>query len=477
MTSAAQQEPFRLFEGPDAPTEDDLYKCVHCGFCLQACPTYVETGLETESPRGRIALMKAVHEKRIDISPAVVSHWDLCIQCRACEPVCPSGVPYGRLIEATMVQVAGHRKLGRIASRASDLLLKRILPNQGRLSFLVGMLRLYQRSGLRAMARKLGLIRMVSAKLAELESSLPTLPPAYFEATGQVVRPFGERTTRVALLSGCVMPLIHGPQMRSVVHVLTRNGCEVVVPKDQVCCGAINTHVGDLETARDLARKNIDAFLESGVDAVIVASAGCGSRMKEYHDLLKDDPAYAEKADQLSRLTRDIHEFLVELPFVPPEGRLDYRVTYQDSCHLAHAQGITDAPRVLLRSIPGLELVEMANPYRCCGAGGTYSITQREFSLRLLDSKMQSILATEPDVVATANPGCVMQLQYGAVRTESGLGVRYVTELLDEAYRAEPKRGSTKSESFDPTAWEEERHELRSRWKGRPGDRRQRRDR
>ena len=427
----------KLFSGPDAPKEEDLYKCVHCGFCLQACPTYVETGLETESPRGRIALMKAVNEERIEITPTVFRHWDLCIQCRACEVACPSGVPYGRLIEATKAEVERYRKPRLLPRLAAAVLLKRVLPSQRSLTALIAGLRLYQRSGLRRLVRWSRILRLVSARLASLEASAPEVPRSRFKAAGQVVSAAGERRARVALLSGCVMPLIHGPEMHAVTRVLARNGCEVVVPKAQVCCGAINSHSGDLDTARELARRNVGVFLEAGVDAVVVASAGCGIRMKEYGELLEDDPEYAGKAERLSTQVKDIHEFLVGLPFVPPAGRLDHRVTLQDSCHLAHAQRITEAPRALLHSIPGVEVVEMANSSRCCGAGGTYTITQRDFSLRLLDNKMNAVEDTGADVLATANPGCHMQLRQGIHRAGLSMEVRYVTDLLDESYAAE----------------------------------------
>ena len=455
------------------PNEQDLYKCIHCGFCLEACPTYVETGLETESPRGRLALMKAVHEGRIDISTTVYRHWDLCIQCRACEAVCPSGVPYGQLIEATMAQVEPYRKMALLPRMASNIVLKRVLTNQGRLSLLVGALRMYQRSGLQRLVRRTGLLERVSKPLADLERSLPALPAGFFVAEGQGYAAFGEKRARVALLSGCVMPLVQGPEMRTVARVLSRNGCEVVVPKEQVCCGALNTHMGDLESARKLARRNIDAFLAAGVDAIVVASAGCGIRMKEYDHLLRDDPEYGERAARFVTMVKDVHEFLVDLPFIPPQGALDYRVTYQDSCHLAHTQGIIEPPRTLLSSIPGLTFTEMANSSRCCGAGGTYTITQRDFSLRLLDSKMKSILDTGADVVATANPGCVLQLKYGSMTAGAPSRVCYVTDLLDEAYRAEP-RAPRPADTPPSTRYEEERQELRARWRSRPGDRRRR---
>ena len=469
------------FIGPDAPAEEDLYKCVHCGFCLQACPTYVQTGLETESPRGRIALMKAVNEGRIGLDEDVYRHWDMCIQCRACEDVCPSGVPYGRLIEKTMVQVEMRRKVSRLGRLVSWLILGKILPGQSALTGLVGALRLYQKSGLQRVVRISQILKLVPGGVAELESSLPVLPNAFFAAQGQVYHAHGKPRASVALLSGCVMPLIHGPEMRTVARVLNRNGVEVVVPQSQVCCGAIHTHVGDIERTRELARRNVDAFLALPVDAVITASAGCGTRMKEYGDLLADDPDYAERAAELSAKVRDIHEYLHDLPIEPPKGRLDFEVTYQDACHLTHTQGIGAQPRALLKSIPGLTLVEMQNSTRCCGAGGTYTVTQREMSLRLLDDKMTSISQTGATVVATGNPGCLMQLQYGAQRNGPPVTVKYVTDLLDEAYTAEKSVGTKaqppKQPGSEDSPWEEERDELRTQWKSRPGDRRQRRDR
>ena len=420
------------FGGPDAPDEDELYRCVHCGFCLQACPTYIDTGLETESPRGRIALMKAVNEGRIGITPGVVRHWDMCIQCRACEVACPSGVNYGRLIESTMSQVERRRKFGMLAR-----VVPAVMENRRRLGFVVGALSVYQRSGLQSLMRTSRALRLLPGNLAELESSLPAIEGARFKAEGQVIPARGEHRATVALLSGCVMPLVNGPQMEAVARVLARNGCDVVAPRGQVCCGAISSHVGDLDAARRLARRNVDEFLDAGVDAVVVASAGCGTRMKEYGHLLRRDSGYAAKAERLSQMVKDIHEFLVELPFEPPTASLDYRVTYQDSCHLANTQRVVEQPRRILRSIPGVEFVELSNASKCCGAGGTYTITERESSLRVLETKMAAVRETDADVVATANPGCVMQLQYGARREGLASRAVYVTDLLDEAYALE----------------------------------------
>lgn len=426
-----------LFSGADTPNEAELYSCVHCGFCLQACPTYLETGLETESPRGRIALMKAVNEGRIGMTPSVVRHWDLCIQCRACEVACPSGVPYGRLIEATMAQVGRGRKLGLLPSLLSKVSLRHLIPRQRRLELLVRLARLYQRSGLQKAVRASRLLRVIVPPLSELEWSLPSVPSTIFRARGQVIPSQGTPKARVALLSGCVMPLVNGPEMDAAVRVLVRNGVEVVVPEDQVCCGAINSHVGDLATARELARTNVDAFLAADVDVIVVASAGCGARMKEYDHLLRDDAEYHDSVIRLSGMVKDIHEFLVDLPFEPPTAVLDYRVTYQDSCHLSNAQRVTAPPRQLLAAIPGIDLVELPGASLCCGAGGTYAISERQFSVRILTTKMNAVRETGADVVATANPGCVLQLQYGAQREELPIKVKYVTDLLDEAYSKE----------------------------------------
>ena len=435
MVDSQKIAPGALFAGPDAPDEDELYRCVHCGFCLQACPTYIDTGLETESPRGRIALMKAVNEGRIDITPGVVRHWDMCIQCRACEVACPSGVNYGQLIESTMSQVERGRKSGLLARMAPA-----VMENRRRLGLVVGALSVYQRSGLQSLVRKSRALRLLPGNIAELESSLPAIEGARFKAEGQVIPAQGERRATVALLSGCVMPMVNGPQMSAAARVLARNGCDVVAPRGQVCCGAISSHVGDLDSARKLARRNVDEFLDAGVDAVVVASAGCGTRMKEYGHLLRRDAGYAAKAERLSGMVKDIHEFLVDLPFEPPSASLEYRVTYQDSCHLANTQRVVEQPRQILRSIPGVEFVELPNASKCCGAGGTYTITERESSLRVLATKMAAVRETGANVVATANPGCVMQLQYG-VRRE-GLAARtvYVTDLLDEAYGLEEGR-------------------------------------
>ena len=421
------------FAGPDAPAEQDLYRCVRCGLCLQSCPTFVETGLETESPRGRLALMRAVLQERAGLGEGLIEHLDLCLQCRACEAVCPSGVPYGRVMEAARTQIATRTKRGlreRLVRWATfDVLFKHM--SLLRASFWV--LKVYQRSGLQWIVRESRVLKPFGG-LDQLERQLLPLPKFFSIPRSQVVAATGTKKHRVAMLSGCVMPLAFGSVNAATVRVLSRNGCEVVLPRVQGCCGALHTHSGEREGARDLARRNIDAFLAADVEAIVVNSAGCGSTMKEYRELLRDDPVYAKKAERFSALVKDVHEYLASLPLVAPAGRVEARVTYQDSCHLVYAQRVKDAPRKVLAAIPGLEFVEMENADMCCGAAGVYNITHRDLSNQILAHKMEHAAAVKPQVIATANPGCMLQLRMGAEGAGLDVRVAHVIELLDEAY-------------------------------------------
>ena len=427
----------RGFEGTDIPRDGDLYRCVHCGLCLSACPTYVELNLETESPRGRIALMKAVKEGRLGISRRVASHWDMCLQCRACEAVCPSGVPFGRLMEQTRAQVRRQRKESWRLRLVKALFLRAALPHPARLKFGASILREYQRWGLQTLVRKSRLLNLLPGRIAGLEAGLPTFSRSFFGPRAQVYPATGTAKTMVGLLSGCVMPLVQAPTMEATVRVLARNGCDVLVPTGQGCCGALSIHSGDIDVGRRMARRNIDIFLNAGVEQIVVSSAGCGSAMKEYRELLKDDPEYRDKAERFSAMTVDVTELLVDLPFDPPTGQVRRRITYQDSCHLAHAQRITHAPRAILSALPGVEFVEMENASRCCGAAGIYSITQSELSRRLLESKLEYVAATGAEMVVTANPGCTIQLETGLRLAGIPGRVAHVVDVLDEAYRAE----------------------------------------
>ena len=437
---------FAGFSGADAPAEADMYRCVHCGLCLSACPTYRVTALEMESPRGRIALMKAVNEGRVEISDRIVSHWEACLNCRACEAVCPSGVPYGRMMERTRAQVRVRGKQSDGLKRMTRWFLRGLLPRPGLMRLGATLLRFYQHLGVQAVARRARLVRLLPGSLGELEAKLPKMSGRFFGPSRRTFRPEGEEPRlKVALLSGCIMPLMQAETMRATVRVLALNGCEVSVPRRQGCCGALNLHAGDLETGRAMARRNIDAFLSAGVDRIVTCSAGCGSSMKEYSELLKDDPSYADKARQASEMTRDINELLLELPFRHPVSHLERRVTYQDPCHLAHAQRISSAPRTILQSITGVQLEEMDNADMCCGGAGIYSAVQPDLSGRILSRKVEAIVETEAEEAITANPGCMLQLEQGLEVSGHRIPVRHVVDILDEAYRLEEPASSRSS--------------------------------
>jgi glycolate oxidase iron-sulfur subunit len=424
------------FFGPDAPAEADLSRCVHCGLCLNSCPTYLETGLELESPRGRIQLIKAVNEGRAPLSETLITHLDLCLQCRACEAVCPSGVPYGRIIETARAQIFTQRRGPRWKRVVRTAALRSLLPHKRILRATAEAFRLYQRSGLQTALRASPMYPLLPRSLRDLEQLTPRVSPHFFRPEAEFLPAFGVSQHRVALFSGCIMPYMNAETHAATVRVLRRNGCDVLIPREQTCCGALMVHSGDREPARELARQNIDLFLGLGLDAVIVNAAGCGSTLKEYGELLKDDPAYAEKGERFDRLVKDVTEYVASLPFQHDLGRVEARVTYQDSCHLAHAQRITAAPRAILRAIPGLQFVELPHADLCCGSAGIYNILQREMSMRLLDDKMVAVAETGADVIATANPGCMLQLEAGLRRTQMPGRVAHVIELLDEAYES-----------------------------------------
>ncbi len=434
---------FPGFSGPHAPQDADLYKCVHCGFCLQACPTYLETGLESESPRGRIALMKAVNEGRLEMSLPVVGHWDMCLQCRACELACPSGVEYGKLMEATRSQVQQHTKRSLTERVARTVGYKTLLPSPAGLRMAGTFLKIYKKSGMRVIARGSGLLKLMPGDAELADEYLPELSKKFFTAKGQVYPAKGVRKAKVAMLAGCVMAITHAETLEATVRVLTRNGIEVHVTGGQGCCGALNTHSGESDSAIKMAKKNIDSFLSISPDAIVSASAGCGAAMKDYEELLHSETDYIEKAKRVTELTRDVHEILVEYEFEAPTASLDVTVTYQDPCHLLNVQRITEQPRAILNSIPGLKLVDLGEPAVCCGSAGTYSLTQREMSAQLGTRKARNVVATGADIVATGNPGCAMQLDFALTQiakedaTDRTIKVRYVVDLLDEAYSLE----------------------------------------
>lgn len=406
---------------------DEIYKCIHCGICLPECPTYRVTKLETESPRGRIHLSRAVAEGRIEPNERFEEHIYLCLGCRACESVCPSGVKFGKILESAR-EIIG--PTGSPLSRFfTNIALKRLLPFPARLSIFARILRLYQKSLLKNLLHKL-----LPDSFIQAESLLPDIPEKFFSPMEETLLPVSEKRFRVGFISGCVMSILFGDVNEATVRVLRRNGCEVVVPKNQSCCGALNVHNGETRVAKEMAKRNIDAFLDKNLDAIIVNSAGCGAMLKEYGEFLRDDPRYSEKAEIFSRKVKDISEFLSEIPLDQNSRRLNLRVTYQDPCHLAHGQKIINQPRDLIRSIPGVELVEMESPNRCCGSAGIYNITHPEMSQRILDEKIENIKKAGADAIIAPNPGCMIQIKSGIKKHNLEMEVLHIVELIDRAY-------------------------------------------
>jgi glycolate oxidase iron-sulfur subunit len=410
---------------PVSLPSDALQQCIRCGMCLQSCPTYLLTGLETESPRGRIHLMDALAKGRIEPAGNVTIHLDRCLGCRACEAACPSGVPYGRLIEL----VRGELDARLPRSRARDLLLRGVIARPRVLDAVARVASLYQRLGIRRLVHATRLIRLLPARLRRLEAMYPPFGRPRYRAPLAPPAP----THRVALLLGCLMRVAYGDVHTAAARVLTRLGAEVVDVVEQACCGALHAHAGDREAARDLARRGVAAFERAGVDAIVVDAAGCGAHMKHWGELLAGDPAWSARATAVARKVRDVSEHLATLDLPERLGRLRLRATYQDACHLAHAQGIRAQPRALLRRIEGLELLEMPQSDVCCGSGGTYNVTQPEYADELQASKVSAILSTRADAVISANPGCMLQIATGLTARGREMPVLHVVEVLDRA--------------------------------------------
>jgi glycolate oxidase iron-sulfur subunit len=430
------------FAGPDTPSDAVINTCVHCGLCLSSCPTYRETGLETFSPRGRIYLMKAVSEGRIGMESAVFQEqMSACLNCRACEAVCPSGVQYGQILEASRAQLEQARDEGRLPAHpwhvkllragAFGLMFKRL----ELFRLFSRLMWLYQRSGAQALARRLGILKALG--LDETEALLPQVSDRFVVPQGQVYPAEGAARYHVALLAGCIMSTAFADVHAATIRVLQKNGCEVILPPDQGCCGALHVHGGDMDGGRELARRNIAAFEGLGVDAIIVNAAGCGSTMKEYGHLLHDDPAWAERARAFSAKVKDVSEFLGAIELNTRDLKpLDATVTYQEPCHLAHAQRISAQPRKLLKAIPSLKLVEMHESSLCCGSAGIYNVTEPEMAERLGNRKLDNAEATGAQILVTANPGCHLQLAGGLRRRGNAMQVRHIVEVLDQAYRS-----------------------------------------
>jgi glycolate oxidase iron-sulfur subunit len=420
------------FSGADIPAYEDYAHCVHCGLCLNNCPTYKLWGLEADSPRGRIRQIVLVDQGRLPLGDSFVKHIDQCLDCRACETACPSGVEYGKLVEAARAQIEQNYRRPFFSRLARDFVFRGLLPYPRRIALLARLLYVYQRSGLQSLARATGILRLLG--LADREKLLPPIDSRFFFSNlGRTYPAMGPRRSRVALFAGCITQVSFSALHEATIRVLTANGCEVVVPAGQNCCGALAAHAGVRDVARSLARTNLGIFLADGFDAVITNAAGCGSTLKEYEHLFAAGTEEHNKACDFRKKMRDVTEFLADLGLSAHIQPLPIRVTYQDSCHLLHGQKVREAPRKLLRSIPGLELVEMAMADYCCGSAGSYNVTETQTSLALLEEKMKHARATNAPVIVTANPGCLLQMRAGAEMHGTGQEVVHVMELLDRA--------------------------------------------
>ena len=414
------------------PVYEDYSRCVHCGLCLNHCPTYRLWQLEADSPRGRIRQMMLVEQGELPVSEGFVAHIDKCLDCRSCETACPSAVNYGKLVEHARARIERDYKRPLLSRIARTFVYRRFLPYPERIAMVAKLLRIYQRSSLQTAARATGILKLLG--LSERELLLPPVDRQFFfDQLGKTFAARGTRRAHVAFFAGCVANVTFSALNEATIRVLTANGCEVVVPDGQFCCGALPAHAGVRDVARDLARRNIAAFASADFDALVTNAAGCGSTLKEYDHLFTvDEPEYAAAA-ALARKTRDVTEFLVELGLSAQLNPVPARVTYQDSCHLLHGQKIREAPRQLLRAIPGVEFVELPFADICCGSAGVYNVTETRASLDLLSEKMACAKTTNAQIIATANPGCLLQLRAGAEIHKTGQEVLHVIELLDRA--------------------------------------------
>ena len=413
----------------DAPSKELLSRCVHCGFCLPTCPTYAVLGVEMDSPRGRIKLMQTVWDGRIDVASAgFTQHIDACLDCRACETACPSGVEYGKLVEGARAELELARKRGPAARLVRAIAFRMLLPRPAVLALFAKFSVLAKRMGAGAVLRTLGL-----GRLADLLALVPQR--ATSQSLPERFAPFGVRRGRVALFTGCVMRAAFADTNAATARVLARNGIEVVVPEVQTCCGALHAHAGARGDSRALARRNIAALEALDVDAFIVNAAGCGAHLKEYGWLLKDDAGWSKRAGAFAARVRDAGEYLADVGLVARPGTLRARAAYDDPCHLLHGQKIKDQPRQLLAAIPGLELVPLVEADMCCGSAGTYNVTQPALSKALLDRKMANVLASGAEMLVTANPGCQMQLEAGVHASGARVTVMHLMDVLDRAYQ------------------------------------------
>ncbi|NMO97935.1 (Fe-S)-binding protein [Paenibacillus lemnae] len=448
--------------------EEQLTNCMRCGFCQTACPTFLETGLEAASPRGRIALMKAVVDGIMEPDESFQAQMDLCLGCRACEPACPSDVKYGQLIEQTREAIAQEKKYSMPVKLARKTFLEGLFPHQGRMKFMGKALKFYQKSGLQKLARSTGAMKMFPEHLQQLEKALPEVSgdglmdlwrkagfPVRAEKSSSgakllIIPAVGETIARVGMFRGCIMDVMFAETNVNTVRLLRQAGFEVAVPDAQVCCGALHAHSGEMEDAKNLASKNISAFQEAGVDYIASNAGGCGALLKEYDHLMKEDqnPSIRNAAVTFAGQVKDISELLqgIGRPLLHKEQdpkTAAVKVTYQDSCHLRNVMRVQGQPRELMQGIPGVQLCELQGSEVCCGSAGIYNMTQPEMSTDLLDHKMENVEQTGAETIVTSNPGCLLQMKWGIERAGTGEHVRavHLVDLLSESVILDDKMG------------------------------------
>lgn len=426
---------------PSASPEQSLIdSCVHCGFCLSTCPSYRVIGKETDSPRGRVYLMNGLNKGDFTLTDAAVGHFDTCLGCLACVSTCPSGVEYDQLITSTRAQIEQNYQRS-LPQRLLRKMLFSLLPYPQRLRRLLGPLQLYQKLGLQTMVRQSGLLERVLPKsLVAMESLLPPIESqAFVDPETEIFPAQGQRRYRVGLILGCIQRLFLSEVNRATIRVLTANGCEVVIPKSQGCCAALPHHQGQVDQAQDLARQMIDSFADTDLDAVIVNASGCGHTLKEYGQILQDDPVYKERAQSFAHQVKDVQEFLDDVGLTTPLSPLQpepLAVVYQDACHMLHGQKIQAQPRRLLQQIPGLELREPRDAFLCCGSAGVYNILQPEIAEELGQQKVQNLTQTGATLIASANVGCTMQIRKHLEKQDHTTPVLHPMQLLDCSIRS-----------------------------------------
>jgi len=417
-----------------------IQQCMHCGMCLPTCPTYDDTKLERHSPRGRIALMRAIADGDMEATKTFGEEMYYCLGCLACETACPAGVHYAELFETSRAEIEEAGVLHQPKRTLIRFLTLKYLFTRPRLLRFVGrLLWLYQVSGLQWVMRRTGLTKLIPGRMGELEPQTPRVEAKFsHQRIAPVETPVDKVRYRVALLTGCVQDLTFSSVNRDTADVLLANGCEVHTPPVQFCCGSLHGHNGDQKTARLLARRQLDMIDPFAFDAIISNAAGCGSHLKHYDHLLENDPAYAARAVEWSKKLKDIHEWLSQIGIRKAKGNPPpFEVTYHEACHLCHGQKITRQPREVLRAIPGLQLVELTESTWCCGSAGIYNITQPEMAAKLQKRKMGHIQNTAAPCVTTANTGCLLQLINGAKLHNVNVTVKHPITLLAEAYRNE----------------------------------------